>query len=361
MAEETFEEKTEPASERKRTEARKKGKVLKSVELNSAFVIVFGLLLLYFSGAAIATELSAVARNMFSIAGTFEVNMANLHELLTNSFMHIGLTIAPLVIGLMIVGVVANVAQVGFVISTEAMMPSAAKLNPLTGLRKIMISRRSMVELLKNALKILIVGVTGYYALNGISADALQLMDSDAAAVLGFIAASSLSVGLKTGLAFLVLAVADYFYQRFEFERDLKMTRQEVKEELRTMEGDPTVKGKVKEIQRRIAYRRMMHEVPKASVVITNPTHFAVALRYDAGKMDAPRLVAKGADRLAQRIKEIALEHNIPVVEDKPLARALYKSVEIGHVIPEKLFQSVAQVLAYIYKMKRTRPFASVY
>jgi flagellar biosynthetic protein FlhB len=185
-------------------------------------------------------------------------------------------------------------------------------------------------------------------------------MDSDPAAMLGFIATAGGAVGLKTGLAFLVLAGADYLYQRWEFERDMRMTKQEVKEELRSTEGDPTVKGKVREIQRRIAYRRMMHEVPTASVVITNPTHVAVALRYDPAAMDAPRLVAKGAELVAQKIKEVAREHGVPIVEDRPLARALYASVEIGHPIPEKLFQAVAQVLAYIYRIKKTRPFAAV-
>jgi flagellar biosynthetic protein FlhB len=150
--------------------------------------------------------------------------------------------------------------------------------------------------------------------------------------------------------------VLDFFYQRFEHDRTLRMTKEEVREESKELEGDPHTKGRIRGIQRKIAYRRMMADVPKADVVLTNPTHLAVALKYDSGKMSAPRVVAKGAGLIAARIKEIAKENGIPVVEDKPLARALYKSVEVGDEIPEKLFQAVAQVLAYIYRLRTTRP-----
>jgi flagellar biosynthetic protein FlhB len=319
---------------------------------------VFGLMILYFSGAAVASQLSAIARTTFVASGAFEANVASVHRLLVDTIVHVLLVVAPLVIGLMLVGVLASVAQVGFVFSLQSLMPSGEKLNPLTGLKRIMLSRRSMVELLKNVLKIVIVGLAGYLALDGVMADALTLMDSDVGAVLAFIGLASAGVGFKTGLAFLVLAGADYSYQRWEFERDMRMTKQELKEEFRSTEGDPIVKGKVKEIQRRIAYRRMMHEVPKATVVVTNPTHLAVALRYNAGAMEAPKVVAKGADLVAQRIKQIAAEHHVPIVEDKILARTLYTSVEIGRAIPEKLFQAVAQVLAYIYRIKNNRPYA---
>ncbi len=360
MANDSYEERTEPATEKKRSDAREKGKVLKSAELNSAMVLVFGLMILYFAGATLASQLAGIARTMFGMAGSFQPTQAAVHRLFVDAAFRMVVTIAPVVIGMMIVGVLSNLVQVGFVFSPESMMPTADKINPLKGFQRILLSRRSMVEMLKNLLKIVIVGVAGYLALDSVLGQSMTLMDSDPAAMLGFIGTAAASVAFKTGLAFLVLAGADYFYQRWEFERDMKMTKQELKEELRSTEGDPTVKGKVREIQRRIAYRRMMHEVPTASVVITNPTHVAVALRYDPIAMDAPRVVAKGAELVAQKIKEVAREHGVPIVEDQPLARTLYKSVEIGHVIPEKLFQAVAQVLAYIYRLKKTRPFAAV-
>jgi len=186
-------------------------------------------------------------------------------------------------------------------------------------------------------------------------ADTLSLMDGDVRGILTFLVSASLSTGFKMGLAFLALALFDYLFQRFEFERDIRMTKQEVKEDTKMTEGDPLVRGRIRSVQKQIAYKRMMHDVPKADVVVTNPTHVAVALKYEAGKMDAPRVVAKGAELIAQRIKEIAREHRVPIVEDKVLARALYSSVNIGEVIPEKLFQAVAQLLAYIFRMKNSK------
>jgi flagellar biosynthesis protein FlhB len=181
-------------------------------------------------------------------------------------------------------------------------------------------------------------------------------MDGDAAGVLKFLVRSSLWAGMKIGLVYLVLALFDYFYQRFEFEKEQMMTKEEVKEEGKMQEGNPLIKGRIRSIQRQIAYKRMMHDVPKADVVLTNPTHVAVAIKYDSEKMSAPRVVAKGAELIAQRIKKIAAEHNIPVVEDRVLARALYKAVDIGDEIPEKMFQAIAQLLAYIYRMKKAQP-----
>jgi flagellar biosynthetic protein FlhB len=356
MAEESFQEKTEPATSRKREEARRKGQVHKSVEMNSAFILVFGLMILYFSGAALATNLASVARTVFSNAGAFEVNQANIQRTALSGFMSMAVLLAPVSLGLMIVGVGANFAQVGYLFSFEAITPKMEKLNPLHGMKRLLISRRSLVELTKNLLKIGIVGLAAYYALRDSMAESLLLIDGDAEGVLGFMARASLAVGFKTGLAFLVLAVLDYIFQRFEYEREMRMTKEEVKEEEKTTEGDPLTRSRIKGVQRKIAYRRMMQDVPGADVVVTNPTHIAVALKYEVEDMSAPRVVAKGADLIAARIREIAQEHGVPIVEDKPLARALYASVEIGDQIPEKLFQAVAQLLAYIYRVKNAKP-----
>ena len=356
MAEESYQEKTEPASDRKREEARGKGKVVRSVELNSAFVLLFGLLVLYFGSTALVSGLASIARSAFTRSGTLALTAENVHHMVSNGVIHIGLVIAPIVLGFLVIGLAAGYLQVGFMFSPKAMQPSFEKINPLNGVKKLLLSRRSLVELAKSIIKIIVVGMVAYGALQEVLGETPVLVDSDPAGLLGFLGQSGFSIGLRTGLAFLVLAAVDYFYQRFEFEKEMRMSKEEVKEETKSTEGDPQVKSRVRSIQRRIAYRRMMQDVPKADVVVTNPTHLAVALRYDVEEMNAPTVVAKGADLVALKIKEIALAHRIPVVEDRPLAQALYRSVEVGGTIPEKLFQAVAQLLAYIYRLRQGQP-----
>ena len=356
MAEESYQEKTEPASDRKREEARGKGKVVRSVELNSALVLLFGLLVLYFGSTALVSGLASIARTAFTRSGSLALTAENVHHMVSNGVVHIGVLIAPIVIGFLVIGLAAGYLQVGFMFSPKAMQPSFEKMNPLNGMKKILLSRRSVVELAKSIIKIVVVGMVAYGGLQDVLAEAPTLVDIDPAGLLGFIGQAGFSIGLRTGLAFLVLAAVDYFYQRFEFEKEMRMSKEEVKEETKSTEGDPQVKSRVRSIQRRIAYRRMMQDVPRADVVVTNPTHLAVALRYDVEKMNAPTVVAKGADLVALKIKEIALAHRIPVVEDRPLAQALYRSVEVGGQIPEKLFQAVAQLLAYIYRQRQEQP-----
>jgi flagellar biosynthesis protein FlhB len=356
MAEESFQEKTEPATGKRRDDSRRKGKVVKSLELNSALVIIFGLLILYTGGQMFAMQMMDVARQSFASAATVRINIAEVHHLVADGFWRLGLIVMPVLLGLTLVGLTANFAQVGFYFSLETMELNLGKLNPLTGIKKVLISRRSLVELLKNILKVVLVGIVAYSALNGVEEESIALMDGDAAAILGYMTHAGLMVALKVGLMFLALAAADYMFQRFEYEREMKMTKQEVKEEAKSQDGDPLVKSRIRSIQRQIAYKRMMQDVPKADVVITNPTHLAIAVQYNVESMSAPKVLAKGADIIAQRIREIATEHDIPLVEDKPLAQALYKAVDVGDEIPEKLFQGVAQVLAYIYRLKNKLP-----
>jgi flagellar biosynthetic protein FlhB len=356
MAEESFQEKTEPATGKKREEARKRGHVARSLELNSALILVFGMLILSLAGGNLVSQLADMTRGTIAAAGSFRVTAASIHAVVPGGILKVGLILAPVVLGVGVVGLAAGYAQVGFQLSGEALQPRLERFNPLKGIKKVLISRRSLVELLKNLVKVAIVGGAGAIAVQDVLEESMTLLDGDAGAALGFIGRASLSVGMKTGLAFLVLAVLDYLYQRFEYEHDLRMTRQEVKEEHKALEGDPVVRGRIRGVQRRIAYRRMMHDVPTADVVVTNPTHLAIALRYDLDRMQAPAVVAKGADLIAQRIREIAREHDIPIVEDRPLAWALYRTVEIGEQIPEKLFQAVAQLLATIYRLRPRGP-----
>jgi len=348
-------EKTEEATPHKREESRKKGSVARSLEMNSAFILVFGLLILYFGGAALASSIASLTQSVLSNSATITISRESVHYYSVQGILACLYLLAPVLIGLLVVGFAASVAQVGFYFSPEALAVKWNKLNPFTGMQKVMISRRAMAEMLKNLMKVVIIALVGYFSISGAMGDTLSLMDGDVRGILTFLVSASLSAGFKMGLAFLALALFDYLFQRFEFERDIRMTKQEVKEDTKMTEGDPLVRGRIRSVQKQIAYKRMMHDVPKADVVVTNPTHVAVALKYEAGKMDAPRVVAKGAELIAQRIKEIAREHKVPIVEDKILARALYSSVDIGEAIPEKLFQAVAQLLAYIFRMRNSK------
>lgn len=355
MSEESFQERTEEATSKRRSDAREKGQVTRSMDLNSALMLLFGLLLLYLTGDRLTNGLGITMRDYLSRASTFEPTPDSLRLMIVDVVGRLVMLMGPIVGGLMVIGLAANFAQVGFTPSLEPLKPSFKKLNPLTGLKKVVISRRSAVELAKNVIKSVIVGLIAWAALDGVISETVPLMDGEPTAIMGFMAKAALGVGFKTGLAFLALSAFDYFYQRFEFEKSIRMTKQEIKEENKEQDGDPQIKGRIRNIQRKIAYKRMMQDVPKADVVVTNPTHLAVALRYDGEKMAAPRVVAKGAGPIAERIKEIARNHSVPVVENKPLARALYKGVEVGDEIPEKLFQAVAQVLAYIYRLRTSR------
>ncbi len=356
MAEfESTEERTEPASPKKRQDARERGSVAKSVELNSAAVLVFGLLILYVGGASIAARLAEVATAAFRNLGSVEISAANIHNLFREAIFSYAVTVFPVVTGLMLVGLIVSIAQVGPMFTFKPLAPKFSKLNPVSGLKRTMLSSRAVVELVKGIIKVAIVGIVAYNATGDVITDSTALADGDVGGILAFMAQAAVVIAVKVGLAFFLVAGADYVYQRYEHEKSLRMTKQEVKDEGKQMEGDPLIKGRIKTIQRQIAYRRMMHDVPKADVVITNPTHYAIAVKYEIGKMNAPRVVAKGVDLVAQRIKQIAIEKNVPLVEDKPLAQMLYKSVDIGEEIPEKLFQAVAQVLAYVYRLRDSR------
>lgn len=352
----TSQERTEPASAKKKEEARRRGSVAKSMELNSALILLFGLLFLSLVGHLLAAQISAFTRELLVQAGNENLNPVRAHHLILRVVVFFAGSALPLLIGFMLVGVVSSFAQVGVLFTLEPLGFKWNRLNPLTGVKKIFGSKRSIVELTKNLFKVILVALVAYLAIEQVAMESLELADRGVEEILGFMASSSLSVGWKAGVAFLVLAVLDYLYQRYEHERELRMTKQEVKEEMKATEGDPVTKGRIRKVQRQIAYKRMMQDVPRADVVITNPTHVAVALQYDSKKMSAPKVVAKGVEYIAQRIKQLAREHGVPIVEDRALARALYQTVDVGDLIPEQLFQAVAQVLAYIYRMKDMRP-----
>ncbi|HVN48872.1 MAG TPA: flagellar biosynthesis protein FlhB [Bacteroidota bacterium] len=348
-------ERTEDATPKKREDTRNKGMVAKSMEINSALVIFFGLLLLQVASGGVMQHIMSVSKLLFGQAASIQINTTNIQQFASSEILSFLMAIGPLLLGFLIIGLIGSASQAGFHFSVQALEPKWNKFNPVSALKSTFVSKRSMVEMIKNLLKVVLVGWVAYYSISSSVEDSVELIDGDVGNIVSFLISAVMHAGLKIGLAFVVLAAFDYLYQRYEFEQQIKMTKEEVKEETKMQEGDPQIKGRVRSIQRQIAYKRMMQDVPKADVVVTNPTHFAVALKYDAPKMQAPTVVAKGADLVAQRIKAIAAEHNIPVVEDKMLARTLFKSVDVGEQIPEKLFQAVAQVLAYIYRMKNSR------
>jgi len=259
--------------------------------------------------------------------------------------------VAPVFLAMVVIGTGINVAQVGFKITPKAMEPKFEKLNLASGLKKLF-SLRSVVQGLRDTIKLAVVGVIAYQAISREFYSFFTLPDQTVSQMATTLARLTLKIALEVGVAILIIAILDYMYQKYEFEKSIKMSKQDLRDELKNSEGNPQNKARIRQIQREMSRRRMMSEVPTADVVITNPTHLAVALRYLPDEMDAPMVVAKGERLIAQKIKEIAREHGIPVIEDKPLARALFKMCQVGQYIPAKLYKAVAEVLAHIYKLK---------
>lgn len=343
-------EKTEKATPRRREEARKKGQVSKSNEIITVIVLTLSLLVLKMWLPQMMVEFKAFFANVFNYAGndlTVENASLLIYEVLLLTLKMVG----PVVLTALVAGYVANVGQVGFLFTTEPLKFDLNRINPISGLKRIL-SKRALAELVKSVLKTVLVGFIAVSFLLEQLPRLTVLMDYPLMSAITVVGDVIFSALWRIILVLLVLAVLDFAYQRYEYEQSLKMSKQEIKEEYKTIEGDPQLKAKIKERQRQLATRRMMHDVPKATVVITNPTHYAVALQYTEN-MSAPVVVAKGQDQIALKIKEIARENNVVMVENKPLARLLYQKVEIGEAIPAELYQAVAEVLAYVYRMKR--------
>jgi flagellar biosynthetic protein FlhB len=262
--------------------------------------------------------------------------------------------VAPIFLVAVTVGLTANVLQVGWVFSAESITPKFEKIDPLKGFQRLF-SPRALVELAKSLLKVGIIGWVAYRTVAPSYEMLMGLSDQETAVAFGLVENIIYTVGIRVGIALLVLALLDYAYQRWDYERSLKMSKQEVRDEFKDVEGDPRVKGQIKQKQRQMAMRRMMQQVPQADVVITNPTHIAVALKYDQQKMKAPEIVAMGADYVAERIRTLARESGVAIVENRPLARALYQTAEVGRAVPIDLYQAVAEVLAFVYRLKRRR------
>ncbi len=350
MAEENDQDKSEPATPKKRQEARKKGQVAQSREIPSVMVLLSGLSVFYFAGSWMLTRLMEIMHTIFQQIGSPAFGTESAHVLLWDLFIKVIVTLAPLLAAIALAGVIGNVSQFGFMLSGEKLMPDLAKLDPMSGLKRL-ISIRSLIELIKSIFKVVIIGTISFSMLKGEIDQIPGMIDLNTYQIMTFIGRVALKIGFYTCLVLIILAALDFFFQYWQHERDLRMSKQEVKDEFKQREGDPMVRSRIRAAQREMAMRRMMEAVPKATVIITNPTHLAIAVKFERS-MPAPIVVAKGAGHIAGRIREIAAQHDVPIIEQKLLARALFKDVEIGQHIPVDLYHAVAEVLAYVYRLK---------
>jgi flagellar biosynthetic protein FlhB len=358
MAEESYEEKSEKPTPKKREEAREKGQVAKSREITSVAVLLTGLFTLGIFGAFIYSGVREIMRETLSNPLLKEPEIGDFAVFFRNTIFSFIVIIAPLLAAVFLAAVLSNIMQIGVLFSGELIKPKLSKLNPVKGMARLF-SLDSFMELVKSLLKLAVTGGTAYFCITREMAGLSLLGDLELGSIFSYMLSTFYGIFLKCSLAMAVLAVLDYAFQRWEFEKKIRMTKQEIKEEFKKSEGDPLIKSRIRSIQMEMARRRMMQAVPKADVIITNPTHLAVALRYDAGKMNAPQVTAKGAGLIAAKIRETAAKHRIPVVENKELARGLYKTVRIGQEIPAALYRAAAEVLAYVYKLKGRRPVRS--
>ncbi len=351
MSEKRNQDKTEPATPKKREDARKKGQVAVSREIPSVFILFMTMGVFFFLGGQMFNSLSSLMRDALQNGINIELQELSAVRILSTILGKLFWVLFPLITAIMLAGIAANLSQFGILFTGKTLVPKLSKLNPLSGMKRLF-SLRSLVEVVKALLKILIIGLIAYLTLRRHFLLLPDLMRMEVLDILTFTGRVSLEICLYTCLVLIVLAGLDYAFQRWQYENDLKMTKQEVKEEWKQREGDPIVKARIRRVQLEMAQRRMMAEVPTADVVVTNPTQLAVALRFDTEKMDAPQVVAKGAGYVAARIREIAETSGVPILEQKPLAQALFKSVEIGEIIPMTLYKAVAEVLAYVYRLK---------
>lgn len=355
MSEESFQEKTEQPTPKKITDARKKGTVAQSREVPSAIILLTSLGFFFFSGSWMFSSMSEFMGGILRNIGSFRV-----HDITTASTLSIIILknvlsiILPFMLAVVVAGITANIVQIGFLFSPEAFSPKLSKFNPISGIKKLF-SLKAFVELVKSLIKITFVAGIAYLTIKSELKTIPTLMQMDIKDIISFIGIISFKICLYVAMALIIMAILDYAYQKYEHTKSLKMTKQEVKDENKQTEGDPKVKARIRSIQIEMSKRRMMEAVPEADVVITNPTHLAIALKFDSEKMVAPKIVAKGAGKIAERIREIAVENNVPIVENKPLARTLFKIAEIGDFIPAELYQAVAEVLAYVYRLKGMR------
>ncbi len=351
-------DKTEKATPKRRNDARQKGNVAKSQDLNGAVVLMAGLLAMSLLGPHVVGTMDAALREGFARAAEPQQMMtaAGLGSLFLSTATSILLGVGPIAAVCMVAGVLANLGQVGLKPATKALVPDPKRLNPASGIKNIF-GPKMFFETGKNIAKIAAVGAITAIALIPKLTELSSTVGSSPAAIGAMLASMVFAIAQRAAIAYLLIAAVDYAYQRYSHEKGMRMSKQEVSEEMKQHGLPAEVKGALRRRQLQAARVRMMAAVPQADVVVVNPTHFAVALKYDGSK-PAPEVVAKGQDLIALQIRALAEEHGVPIVENKPLARSLHKSVEVGQLVPEDLYQAVAQVLAYVYRVARRRRIA---
>lgn len=345
-------EKTEAPTPRKREEARKQGQVARSQDLSAAALILSGMVGLALLGPGMLRSMLAVmAAAMTSESNRIEDVLPFAGAVATEALERV----APFLVLVFLAALASVLPQVGLTLSFKPLMPSLSKISPIAGFKRLF-SMRSVMLAVTNFGKLLVVGTVGYFSLVGSSAAIIYAVTFGFHDLFALGSAMTMEFSMKLAAALVILALLDLVYQRYQHERDLKMTKEEVKDELRSMEGDPKLKRRRREIQLQLSQQQVRQQVPQADVIITNPTHVSVAIRYDSATMPAPKVVAKGADHMALRIRQVAMEFGIPIVQRPPLARAIYAEVNEGEFIPERLYQVIAEILAYVYELSGQSP-----
>jgi len=354
MPEQDVGDRTEEATPRKLQEARRKGRVARSPDLSGALILLGAVLVLKLWGHY---PLAALFNYTRGALGNMNVQTVGPHEIYAyfgGGGLYLLRAMMPVIGGLVIIAFLSNVMQTGFVFTGEPLTLKLDRLNPVEGMKRLL-SKRGLVRLMASLFKVTVVALVAYYTIRSQFGVYTELSGASVGGIFAFVTGCTFVLALRIGIALLALALLDYIYQKWQFKQDMRMTKQEVRDELKRMEGDPLTRDRRRRMQRQIAMQRMMHDVPRADVVVTNPTEVAVALRYEARQMAAPTVVAKGKGLLAGRIREIAEEHQIPIVERKPLAQALYRMCDVGDQIPMDLYQAVAEVLAFVYELNRMK------
>lgn len=345
-------QKTEDPTSKRQAEAREKGQVGKSRELDHFFMLLAISLAVFIFGPSLMTRVKDILMIFVEAPHAMAVDKFALQDMLWRLAGQLGLALAPVIALLVIAGLGSSILQHGFLFAPDMLVPKWSKLSPLEGFKRLF-SMRAMIEFLKGAGKIALVGAFQYWLMRDDFDHLEKYVYIDEVQLLHLILGLSLKLlsGILAMLA--VIAGADFLYQKFQTLRDMRMSRQEIRDEHKQSEGDPMVKGRLRQLRVERARRRMMQEVPKADVIVTNPTHFAVALKYDQSKNAAPRVTAKGADLVAQRIRDLAVEHNVPIVQNPPLARVLYAHVDIDREVPPDYYKAVAEIISYVFKLRR--------
>lgn len=350
-------EKTEPATPKKLEDARKDGKVAKSKEMNNAITLLglFVVLRVFLGnmGQQFLNLFDVIYNQLGAFSTMYEGAMpfATVQMIFRMVMLDILKLLFPFLVVSFLIAFIVDLVQVKWKPTGKPLQPKFSKMNPLNGIKRIF-SSQSLVELLKSILKIAVIGIVVYTYMRGKANNLFILYDLTLYQAVGLVGSMVMDLGIRISAFYLVIAFLDLAYQKWKFNDDMKMTKQEVKDEYKNQEGDPQIKGQQKARMREASRRRMMQKLPEADVVITNPTHYAVAVKYDPDSMDAPYVIAKGADYMAQKIKEVARENSIEIVENKPLARMLYANVDVDQAVPPELYQAVAEVLAFVYHLQ---------